>query len=256
MSPPFRPYHEKSVNVRSCADAFRLPDMKLSGLLPSLLLLTDQVRDCTACLWAPRLLSAGWPYARQAEGTNCPAPGVLRRLTLGRKALPARLQKSLGSFHLYSSHEFGSHGGIGVLGTADQADYLGRLAAFYEEDAFSTQNTEEAGLLDVVNTPGRGRGLIATRTLQRGDVVMARRPVLLLDLDVYTDLDRAQWVEVHHEAVAALPLRTRSMFWQLDGAGQVDALTDRIRTNAFAVMVGDKAYHAVFPDISVRGAPH
>lgn len=226
--------------------------MKPSTLLLSLLLLMRQVWNCTACLWPAQPLSGTRTYAWQAEGTICPAFGVLRHITLAQRKLPVALQESIDPFRLYYSHEFGDHAGIGILGAADQVDHLGRSVAFYEDDGLSTQTIEGSGLLEVVDCPGRGRGLITRRTIQRGELVMARQPVLLLDLDVYTDLDRARWVELHHEAVAALPPGTRSMFWELNSIDRVDALTDRIRTNAFVVMISNKRYHAIIPEISVR----
>lgn len=102
-----------------------MPDIKRPRLLLSLLLLMGQAWDCTPCSWQLRSLSDIGTNARQAAETIRPVSSVLRRLTLERE-LPERLQNSISSFNLYSSHEFEGHNGIGILAAADQVGYISK----------------------------------------------------------------------------------------------------------------------------------
>ncbi|KAL6694819.1 hypothetical protein J3F84DRAFT_349099 [Trichoderma pleuroticola] len=96
--------------------------------------------------------------------------------------------------------------------------------------------------------PGRGRGLIANKTLHRGDKIFAHTPILMLDGKIFGELETEEWLELEHAAVNNLPPKTKKKFSALYGSPVTDPVSDRIDTNAFVLELHGFTYYAVFPE--------
>lgn len=155
------------------------------------------------------------------------------------------------SYCVYTSPTFANGRGISILTTPDRAETVQRLPAFTDAEAMAGANSEPAPPFEERVLPGRGRGLIANKTLHRGDRIFAYSPILVLDEDAFDNLDQKDWIAMETAAVEKLPLATRQSFWELHGEPSVNAISDRIDTNAFEIEIGDSTQYIVVPEIAV-----
>lgn len=155
----------------------------------------------------------------------------------------------MGSVCVYSLHAFARGRGISVVTTPDGAQSLRKLPAFAQEAAEFKTHTPPP--FEEKTLPGRGRGLVANKTLYRGDGIFAHTPILILDDVAYRNLGERDWIEIQNVAVDRLPPVARDMLLQLHGESAMDAVSDRINTNAFEVDIGDSAHYITVPEIAV-----
>jgi hypothetical protein len=160
-------------------------------------------------------------------------------------------RSSTESFCVFSSQDFAGGRGISILTTPDRAKNFQQLPAFVNAGALPGVNEQPSPPFEERELPGRGRGLIANKTLHRGDRIFAHTPILMFDGDSYEDLEKKEWLELEHIAVNNLPPKTKTLFSELYGRPVTDPVSDRIDTNAFQLRLEDTTYYAVFPEIAV-----
>ncbi|KAJ6445162.1 SET domain-containingprotein [Purpureocillium lavendulum] len=154
-------------------------------------------------------------------------------------------------FCVYSSHAFADGRGISILTTPSRIASISQLPAFIESSAFMDGNGARVSPpFEERELPGRGRGLIANRTMFRGDRILAHTPLLMLDTEAYEDLDDTEWIELETAAVDQLPAESRAAFWKLYGQPTTHPVSDRINTNAFEIETAAGTYYGVFPEIA------
>ncbi|POR34338.1 SET domain-containing protein 5 [Tolypocladium paradoxum] len=155
------------------------------------------------------------------------------------------------TFCVFSSQAFADGRGISILTTPDRAEYIRRLPAFVEPDALSGANSHLSPPYEERELPGRGRGLIAKKTLHRGDQIFADTPILVGDEDALFGLEKNDWITLINRAVDELPPGSKEMFWNLYARPKSDPASDRFDTNAFAVGVEEHLQYVVFPEMSL-----
>ncbi len=98
--------------------------------------------------------------------------------------------------------------------------------------------------------PGKGEGLIANRTIRKGEIIMQRAPVLLIQSTPHMDLAPKLREKLYQTAVYQLPERTRRRFLNQMG----DTVYDKTEKNSFRMFVnGGKKHSAhlgLFPEVS------
>jgi hypothetical protein len=98
--------------------------------------------------------------------------------------------------------------------------------------------------------PGKGTGLIANRTIRKGEIIMERPPALLIQSVPHVDLGPEVREEVYQAAVDRLPETARARFLHQVGS----TIYDKIDRNSFRIFVdGDHKHSAhlgVFPEVS------
>ncbi|KAM4055841.1 SET domain-containing protein [Hirsutella rhossiliensis] len=151
---------------------------------------------------------------------------------------------------VFTSHTFANGRGVSILTTPNRAKTLQRVPAFVDAEAMAGTNLEASPPFEERVLPGRGRGLIANKTLHRGDRIFAYSPILVLDEDAFQNLDEDKWIALETVAVAKLPLATRELFWELHGEPSVHPISDRIDTNAFEIEIGESTNYIVVPEIA------
>lgn len=161
------------------------------------------------------------------------------------------LDNSTDSYCVFSSHDFAGGRGISILTTPERAETFQQLPAFTNRETMAKINKQPTPPFEERELPGRGRGLIANKTLHRGDRIFAHTPVLILDDDVFNDLEEKEWVALENAAVDKLPAETRGLFLELFGEPKRDPVSDRIDTNAFELELDEVTHYAVFPEIAV-----
>lgn len=154
-------------------------------------------------------------------------------------------------FCVFSNTEFASGRGISIVTTHAVAYSMLENDAFNDPDALDYSNDYENPPFYEQVFPGKGRGLVANKTLNRGDQIFSSTPILITD-DI-DDLPEAERLALWHRAVAALPPATRETFWGLAPRfpdGESDAHEDRITTNYFEIEVDKNMLSGLFPEIA------
>ncbi|CAG8951849.1 hypothetical protein HYFRA_00005653 [Hymenoscyphus fraxineus] len=98
--------------------------------------------------------------------------------------------------------------------------------------------------------PGRGKGLIANRTIARGELILLSRPVLIVSEETYDTLNKKDRLPFQREAVGMLGAEAKRLFDGLAGHWGGDEVDDRIMTNAFGYTFGQegKNFGVVVPE--------
>ncbi|KAK8041794.1 Lysine methyltransferase [Apiospora rasikravindrae] len=171
-------------------------------------------------------------------------------------------------FCIYSSPDFANGRGIMMLTTPRRAAEVERSRIFTRPEIYAEMagrlNAETSDRWRIEAVPGKGMGLIATRDLQVGDHVMSTTPSVMIDYDVFYELEAAQIHQMQGEGVSYLPERHRNIFLNLsthDGAEDYNSRVNKIiLTNAFDIdntgvvektEEGEReSWYTVFPEIS------
>lgn len=204
---------------------------------------------------SPSLLQLSPSQQNRLEVCRSPSQDIFSPVFVANSSSPWTLQNNCRNntetFCAFSSSSFAGGRGISILTTPDRAESLQQLPAFTDAGALSGINEQLSPAFEEKELPGRGRGLIANKTLHRGDRIFAHTPILMLDGESFGDLEKEEWLELEHAAVNNLPLKTRTMFSALYGRPVTDPVSDRIDTNAFVLQLNEVTYYAVFPETAV-----
>ncbi|CAA9966260.1 protein containing SET domain protein [Pyrenophora teres f. maculata] len=156
-------------------------------------------------------------------------------------------------FCLFSDQKFANGRGIFVVTTQPLAYAMRQKDAFTKpETALERSNKFQNPPFYQHEFPGKGRGLVANKTLHPGDQLFASTPILITDPDLY-QLAEPERLALFHRGVATLPPATRKLFWKLMGRSGADddQVDDRITTNNFEVIMDEVSQSALFPEIAM-----
>ncbi|KAK8139326.1 lysine methyltransferase [Apiospora sp. TS-2023a] len=170
-------------------------------------------------------------------------------------------------FCIYSAPDFANGRGVMMLTTPRRAEQVERARIFTEPEIYASMtnlNAETSDRWRIEEVPGKGMGLIATRNLQVGDHIMSTTPSVMIDYDVFYELEPSQIHQMQGEGINFLPERHRNIFMNLsthDGAEDHNSRVNKIiLTNAFDIdntgvvekqEEGEReSWYTVFPEIS------
>jgi hypothetical protein len=110
---------------------------------------------------------------------------------------------------------------------------------------------------EVRDIPGKGKGLVATRKIRRGQVFMVDYAAVVADQQFPTRVRREQGRRLLREAIHRLPAADKilSLARSSSDPDNVPAVEDIMKTNSFSVEIAGKAYMALFPHIAVSLPP-
>ncbi|KAG5931439.1 hypothetical protein E4U53_001770 [Claviceps sorghi] len=151
------------------------------------------------------------------------------------------------AFRVYTAPEFADGRGIAIVTTPE------RIARFRRvELAPGVNHGASPPPFGKRHVPGKGRGLVATRMMHRGDRVFAHTPLLVVDAELLAG-DGEEWRALQEEAVAGLPAASQAMFWELYGTPGGLPVGGRVDANSFDLHMGDyeTLYYGVFPETSL-----
>lgn len=165
-------------------------------------------------------------------------------------------ENSTKAYCAYTSHQFARGRGISIWDTPENIERVLALPAFTNQNVFDGVNEEPNPPYLAKELPGRGIGLIANRTLHRGDRIFSNTPVLLINQEASKTFVLEDRLPIQHTATQRLPQKARSAFLALCGHFGGDHIEDVLNTNSFAVDMkipnSGHEYSAVFPEISVH----
>lgn len=154
------------------------------------------------------------------------------------------------AYCLFSDQTFANGRGIFIITTEPLAYGMLQKQAFRNPKSLSRSNQHANPPFEQHEFPIKGRGLIANKTLFRGDQIFASTPLLLTDPDAYK-LAEPERLDLLYRGVETLPEASRELFWELLGHFKGDPVDGRINTNNFEVVVDDISQAALFPEIAM-----
>ncbi|KIW82136.1 hypothetical protein Z517_05163 [Fonsecaea pedrosoi CBS 271.37] len=155
---------------------------------------------------------------------------------------------------VYTDATFSNGRGISIFTTPRIADEFATLLPFQDPDALSSRGINSNSDADrpwyTAPIPGKGVGMLASRALQRGDLITAYTPYLLAHMEnVLSTPERERFLRI---AVDQLPVASRDVYLNLAkiyGEPSV-VVQDVVKANAFEMEVGGRMHLAVFPEAS------
>jgi hypothetical protein len=151
---------------------------------------------------------------------------------------------------VFSDQNFAGGRGIFIVSTSTLAYQMLQKPAFTDPEALIRINHHSNPSFTEYEFPGKGRGLVANKTLHRGDQIFASTPLVITNPVSY-QLAEAERLRLAHRGVDSLPDGSRANFWKLLDHFKGDAVDDRINTNAFDIEIDGEGQYAVLPEIAM-----
>lgn len=151
---------------------------------------------------------------------------------------------------VFSDQGFAQGRGIFIATTKTFAYAMLEKPAFTNPKLLEDVNKYENPPFELHDFPGKGRGLVANKTLHRGDRIFASTPILITDSDSYA-LSTSERLALLYRGVETLPPHTQASFWALLGHFNGDPVDNRINTNNFDVTIDGIPQQALFPEIAM-----
>jgi hypothetical protein len=168
-------------------------------------------------------------------------------------------EASVDLFCLVSSPDFNSNKGLSIIGTKKTIGVILRDAVMNRTMAdlarkhLDAKSDDEGLAYEVTPLPGRDVGVLAKRTIQRGEVIMVSLPAVVVDREfqemVATGDDELA-DELYRRALDQLVDRERVAGLARSVGGGL--LEDVLATNAHTGMVNGRMVTALYPEIAVR----
>lgn len=103
----------------------------------------------------------------------------------------------------------------------------------------------------IVDMPGKGKGVVATRVIKQYEELMVDYASLVVDLVFPQALNREVGYDLLHTATDQLSDPRRVLTLGQSSSVAQDAIENVLRTNAFHTVLADREHMALFPDVSV-----
>jgi hypothetical protein len=150
---------------------------------------------------------------------------------------------------VYTNITFSGGRGISIFTTPQIAEEFAALPLFRDLTALDGINSSD-GPWYTQKLPGKGTGVLAELDLERGDLVTAYTPLLLVHREnLLSTRKREKFLRI---AVDQLPFATRELYLSLATTFGDPTLIvqDIVNTNAYDIEVGGQMHVAVFPETS------
>ncbi|KAG9233383.1 hypothetical protein BJ875DRAFT_512278, partial [Amylocarpus encephaloides] len=150
---------------------------------------------------------------------------------------------------VYTKAGFRDGRGISIFTTPDIAQEFADLKIFHD-----TSSTPEKEVTirpwKTQELPGKGVAMIAGRDLQRGDLITAYTPALIVNRDKILLVKEEE--EYLRRAIDQLPVATRASYLELATMYNDPTIIvqDVLKSNSFDLQVGGRMHLAIFPEPS------
>ncbi|KAL9616348.1 MAG: hypothetical protein Q9160_008768 [Pyrenula sp. 1 TL-2023] len=153
---------------------------------------------------------------------------------------------------IYTSTTFASGRGISILTKPSKAEKITQVQGFRDSSSLSALNKDQDPPWRVIPTPGRGMGMLATRSLDLGDKITAYTPVFVAASYVGNIVSTQDLEFLFRRAIDQLPEASRDKFMDLAHRYEIDEyrVQDIVQTNCFEFDVDGEMHLAVYPETS------
>ncbi|KAI8942449.1 hypothetical protein NX059_000517 [Plenodomus lindquistii] len=149
----------------------------------------------------------------------------------------------------YTTADFRSGHGLAVIASPIAADAIS--TAFYASRR--VEQVSEAGL-EVRSLPGKGKGLITTRSIAKGQTILLDSPRVIASAQFPSHVTHAQGHALFGTVLDQLPSSDRESVLSLDMSLGGTDIENVMKTNAFACQINDgefdDAYMCLFPSVA------
>jgi hypothetical protein len=185
---------------------------------------------------------------------NEPSSSIQSPWTHSPSCINAADEEYRGKFCVYTASFFGDHGLSLVTKPETAANIVGTIMNTYHSSFPSPQTVVGLGKLsayDVVDMPGRGKGVIATRLIKRHETFMVDYAVLIIDVDFPVSTGEIRRRQLLRQATEQLanPIGATSLA-RSRGNDVEDLVEDVMGTNSFITEIHENQHNALFPIIS------
>jgi hypothetical protein len=214
----------------------------------TLCLPTTLVFGVTACLYSPT-----GPLGPRPDNLTCPLP--LDDLSLDNPVPwtnPPRCLRPKTSdnvpdkntqetiYCLYTSSTFHSSHGVSIITTPELAsDLVSNNALSDRPFSPAFHRPTQPDTYKIVSIPHKGKGVIATRKIKRGEILMVDYPAVLMGVSFLEDVEGHHRRRLVRRGIELLPEETRNGVYALDRRGGNYLLDDIFAVNAVSVPVGE-----------------
>ncbi|KAI1086166.1 SET domain-containing protein [Rostrohypoxylon terebratum] len=143
------------------------------------------------------------------------------------------------------------NGGISMITTpetaADSAEILND-SGYTHTKSFVDSDADAA--FQVIDIPGKGKGVVARRQINRSEVIMADWASIIVDLDFPTSVKRIQGYRLLHVAIDQLSDPDLVLQLARSSSFSADIVEDVLRTNAFSYTLAGDPHMALYPKVS------
>ncbi|KAH9892149.1 SET domain-containing protein [Xylariomycetidae sp. FL2044] len=171
--------------------------------------------------------------------------------------LPAE-DSSATKYCVYTNSQHGNKG-VSFITTpeiaADSIDILDDAGYTHTRNLATTDNGSGGGggggpVVEMIDVPGKGKGVIAKRDISRAEVIMADWASIILDLSFPTSVKRTKGYHLLHVAADQLADPDRVLQLGRTSTTSADIVEDVLRTNAFSFPLAGEKHMALYPDVS------
>ncbi|KAL7620593.1 hypothetical protein AAE478_009588 [Parahypoxylon ruwenzoriense] len=135
---------------------------------------------------------------------------------------------------VFSNSQFGNQG-ISIVTTPETAaNGIEILSDPGYTITKSLANGQAGTAYEVVELPGKGKGVVAIRHISRAEVIMVDWALLMVDLDFPVSVNRSRGYKLLHKAADQLSDPDRLLQLARSSAFSADIVEDLLRTNAFS----------------------
>ncbi|RFU26743.1 hypothetical protein B7463_g9598, partial [Scytalidium lignicola] len=153
-------------------------------------------------------------------------------------------------FCVYTNNSFAKGRGISFFTTPQIAEKVLALPAFTQQGLHDEVNVFNDPPWEIKSVPGRGNGLFATRTINRGDLIISTTPVGIYMSDAFFP-DFPLEYKYLHMSFDQLPKATQDVFMRSAAHYEGDPIMERINTNAFAGVFEDSQHFLMYPETAL-----
>lgn len=160
--------------------------------------------------------------------------------------------KSLGTRYCVFTNSRHGNGGVSIITTPETAANSIQILddSGYIHTKSLTSSSAETGYR-VVEIPGKGKGMVTTRRINRTEVIMADWAAVIVDLDFPTSVKRELGYHLLHRAADQLLDPDRVLELARSSAFSADIMEDVLRTNGFSYPLSGEPHMALYPSVSV-----
>ncbi len=137
--------------------------------------------------------------------------------------------------------------------TSNAASAVDSVAQLLSSLPIPETTGDESPPYEIRDIAGKGKGLVATRKILRGQAFMVDYAAVVADKEFSSRIKRAQGRRLLKEAIHRLPSAKQvlSLARSSSDPDNVPAFEDVMKTNSFNVEIAGKGYMALFPQIAV-----
>lgn len=196
-----------------------------------------------------------------ADELQCPIPGKIGILEDEQNVVswsfpPRCISQSVENSStrldcLFTSTDFRNTHGISLVTSTTAAAHLIGIDALSDAPPpLSAKNRKPA--YEIVPVEGKGKGVVATRKIRRGEIIMVDLPAVLIGIPFLADTKPHHRRRILKQAIKQLPAETSSRIYNLyrsPGQYEVDTI---LGPNSNTVFVADQEVHVgLFTEVAV-----